>query len=246
MHFSFILPFFLGAASLLNSLPSPQQPHGIAGNGSSSQFITSRSSFLIRERTLHTSPAPAGDRHLSTNFSKASPSHRLQLFMNCSSGGPLPCGVVHQEQIVPVWILHGTTGPPPAWASHRVTCSCIWFSMGCRWISAPPWMSMGCRVTWLTMVFLTLAWSMSCTSFFTDFGVCWVVLLTYTLFSDHNLLLPSSSFFPFLNTSSQRCYRCCWQLGNGQEQGHLGISTSSGFHWGSAVKIGVHIWLVSV
>jgi len=98
--------------------------------------------------------------------------------------GPFPRGAVLQEQAAPAWVPHGVTSPaskpPPAWAPLSMgpqvlagACSSVglptgsqppsgihllWHgvpSMGCRWISAPPWTSMGCRgTTCLTMVFI--------------------------------------------------------------------------------------------
>jgi len=54
-----------------------------------------------------------------------------------------------------------------------------WTSMGCGWICAPPWTSMGCRETaCLTVVFITGysgVWSISSPSFFPDLGVCRVL-----------------------------------------------------------------------
>jgi len=95
--------------------------------------------------------------------------------------GSFPQGAIFQEQAAPVWVPHEVTGPAsksaPAWAplsmglqvlpaacsiatSHSPiwasTCSGVGSSMGCRWISAPPWISMGHRGTaCLPMVFTT-------------------------------------------------------------------------------------------
>lgn len=111
---------------------------------------------------------------------------------DCSSAGP-------------PWHHWTCQEPPPAWASHKVPCSCVGSSTGCRCISAPPWMSMGCRVTdaspwsssraageslhWCLEHLLPLLYWLS---------VCRVVPFTYSpLFSGCNLLLPNN-FFPFL------------------------------------------------
>jgi len=95
-----------------------------------------------------------------------------------------PWGAVLQEQAAPAWVPCTVTSPAskpaPAWAPlstgpqvlagacsttgfpqgysllRAPTCSGVGFSMGCRWISAPPWTSMGCRWTiCLTRIFST-------------------------------------------------------------------------------------------
>lgn len=49
---------------------------------------------------------PSQGRQSLTSFSNSNPSHRLLLFMNCSSVNIFP-----QEKAVPVWILHMVTHP---------------------------------------------------------------------------------------------------------------------------------------
>lgn len=53
--------------------------------------------------------------------------HRVQSFRICSAGS--------------LWGHRSCQEPAPAWASHRVTASSMGApcSVGCRWISAPPW-----------------------------------------------------------------------------------------------------------
>jgi len=89
-------------------------------------------------------------------------------------------------------------------------------SMGCRWVSAPPWTSMGCRGT----ACLTMVFSMGCKGnlfsgilstffpFFTDLGVCSCFSHFISLLS--NCHFTTAFFFPFLNMLAQRRYhRCC-------------------------------------
>jgi len=141
------------------------------------------------EDSSHSAPAPArghsDQRQFSTNFSSISPSHGLQLFMNCPSVGPLhgvqsfsnrlpqhgspmgsqalPANLLRCELLSP-WVRRSWQEPAPAQAPHGVTQppSGIHLlrhgvpSMGCRWRSAPPWICMGCRGTaCLTTVFST-------------------------------------------------------------------------------------------
>lgn len=67
---------------------------------------------------------PSRGRESSTNFSRVSPSHRLQFF---TSLGPSPQGAVLQEQAAPAWVPHRVTGPArqpaPVQASHQVRAS---------------------------------------------------------------------------------------------------------------------------
>jgi len=68
------------------------------------------------EDSSPSAPAPARGpshgRQFSTNFSNASPSHRLQLFTNCPSVGPFPQGAVLQEQAAPAWVHTGSQALP--------------------------------------------------------------------------------------------------------------------------------------
>jgi len=107
-------------------------------------------------------------RQSSTTFCNVSPSHGLQFFMNCSSVGPpwghkpcqQTCSTMGSSHSTGPQVLPGacsSTGSPQGhslfWAS---SCSGVGSSVGCRWISAPPWTSMGCRgTTCLAMVFST-------------------------------------------------------------------------------------------
>jgi len=127
----------------------------------------------------------------------------------CSSVGPSWGHKLCQQTCSSVGsCLHGSAGPGRSLLQRRLPTgsqlpSGIHLlrrgvpSMGCRWISAPPWTSMDCRgTTCLTMVFI-----MSCKgrvsaptfqappppSFFTDLGVCRVVSLT----SSHSSLFTA-------------------------------------------------------
>ena len=106
------------------------------------------------------------------------------------------------------------------------TCSSVGSSMGCRWISAPPWTSMGCRGT----ACLTMVFTMDCRGISAPApgapppSPSSLTLVSAELFRSHILtplsqLLLHSSFYPFLNMLSQR--RCDW-LSFGQQRVHRG------------------------
>ena len=115
------------------------------------------------------SPAlgPSHERQSSTNFSNVDPSHGLQLFMKCSSVGPfhgvqsfrnrlLQCGSPSRSQVLPANLLQRRLSAGSQPPSGTSTCSSIGSSLGCRWISAPPWTTMACReTTCLTMILTT-------------------------------------------------------------------------------------------
>jgi len=134
--------------------------------------------------TLFPAPewGPSHGRQSSTNFSNMNPSYGLQFSTNCSSMGPFhglqsfrnrlhQRGSPVESQVLPANLIwHGLLSPrvhrscqepaPSAGSpqGHSLlqasTSSSVGYSMGCRWISAPPWTSMGCRWTaCLTMVF---------------------------------------------------------------------------------------------
>ena len=86
----------------------------------------------------------------------------------CSSMGSSPRGHRCCWEAAPAWApLHGATAADRSLLQHGLsmgsqlpsgtsTCSNVGSSMGCRWMSAPPWTSMGCRgTTCLTMAFTT-------------------------------------------------------------------------------------------
>jgi len=103
------------------------------------------------------------------SFPRAAVLHKL---LQC---GSLPQGAVLQEQAAPGWVPREVTSPAskpvPVWAplstcpqvlpeacssmgsprGHSLfqayLCCGVGSSMGCRWISAPPWTSMGCAGT---------------------------------------------------------------------------------------------------
>ena len=124
------------------------------------------------EDSSHSFPDPVWgpfhERHVSTDCSNVSVSHRLNIFMNCSSMGPQrshkscqqTCFCVGSPLSRDPQVLPGvcsSMGFPQGhnflWAS---TYSNVGSSVGYRWISVPPWTSMGCRGTnYLIMVFST-------------------------------------------------------------------------------------------
>lgn len=116
------------------------------------------------------------------------PFHRPQFFTNCSNIDPFPQDVALQEETASVWVPSKVTsharsmfqprfskGSQPSLGIQLLQCGAP--SMGCRWISAPPWISVDCRgKSCLTMVFTvgyggdlsSGAYSTSCPSFTTD------------------------------------------------------------------------------
>jgi len=91
-HLSPTPPFFPGSASLLFLYLLPPEPHRGTGNGGYGQFMTHClcRSLSLRGNTPHTLPllqheGSSHGRQFSINFSNDSPSHGLQLFINCLS-----------------------------------------------------------------------------------------------------------------------------------------------------------------
>jgi len=141
--------------------------------------------------------------------------------------------VILQEQAAPVWVPHRVRSPSrkpgPAWAPFSTglqvlpgTCSSVDFLEGHSLL----WVILGLQVDICSTVCLhglqghslpyhgllrglqrnlcSGAWSTSSLSFFTDLGVCSVVLLTLS----HSSFLLQVFFFPFLIMLSQRRYHC--------------------------------------
>jgi len=146
------------------------------GNGGCGQFIT-RSlchSFLLRGMTPHTLPLlqrevpPMGDSSPRTAPAWVLPAGCSPSGTECSSVGP-PRGHKFCQQACSSMgsSLHGFTGLARSLLQHGLAMGsqlpsgihllqCGIRSMGCRWMSAPPWTFMDCRgTTCLTMVFIT-------------------------------------------------------------------------------------------
>lgn len=98
--------------------------------------------FHLRKRS--SSPVPAWGplpwkTVLQSSFSNMDPSHSLQLFYRLLQNGSFPQGAVPWEQTA-----GSPTGLQPPLGIPLLQCVS---SVGCRWISAYPWMSTGCKGT---------------------------------------------------------------------------------------------------
>lgn len=170
--------------------------------------------FFAASSSSHPFPAPewhpTHGRHFSTHFANINPSHKMLFFMKNTSmdsfqgvesfrnrlfqrGSSLGSQVLYENLL---WCEISMGSPCPS-GTH--ICSSVWQSMGCRWVSAPPWTSMGGKWT----ACLIMGCSMSCREISALTLVASLPKLPWpwcwqNYFSQILSLL--SRFLPFLNT----------------------------------------------
>lgn len=159
----------------------------------------------------YSSPAPAWGpshrRQSPASFSNMSPSHWLQFFTNCSSAGSSPRRTVPQEDTAPVWVPPTVTSPASCLFQHGLCTGSqphlghppapVW---GFPWAAGGSLLSVnlqGCTGQLASPQAAGLHHRLqeNLCSFFTIFGVCRIVSLTYAD-SSLQLVLCSSFLFP--------------------------------------------------
>jgi len=153
------------------------------------------------------------------SFPRGAVLHKLLQCRSPMGSQVLPAKLLQRGLLSPQ-VLPGACSSAGLPGVHRLlwapTCSGLGTSLGCRWRPAPLWAIMGCRDNSLPHQGLhqglqgnlcSGAWRTSSHSFFTDFGVCRIVSLTYS----HSFLWLKLLGFPtpHLTMLSQRhSHRC--------------------------------------
>ena len=194
------------------------------------------------EDSSHSFPTPAWGpshrRQSSTNFSNRSPSHGLQLLMNCSNvslfhevpsfrNRLLQRGSYMDSQVLPANLLHhwllspwgnrSWQEPAPGWASHRITAPIGHMHLlqcgGLHGLHVDICSTVdlcGLQVYSLPHYCAWLHGNHRSGAWSTSSLSFWPWCLQSS-HSSFKLQMPLSRFFfSFVNTWSQRCYHYCW------------------------------------